>query len=177
VNRHEENPLTATMGTMVDVHSSFPGASNQTDKFVGTWRLVSATSTTKNGEPGDPPYGEGPTGLLTYTGDGRMSSLISYGGRKPLSIGRGGMEAQEEQAQAFKTFLAYAGRYTASGGNVTHHVEIASIQNYVGRDLVRQARLQDDQLILVAPPTLVNGKIQTVELIWQRLARDAGPIV
>jgi hypothetical protein len=141
------------------------------DRVVGTWKLVSAASTTKNGEPGDPPYGAEPAGVLTYTEDGRMSSLISYSGRKPLSIGRGKSETQQEQAEAFSTFLAYAGRYSFSAGKMTHHVEISSIQNYVGKDLVREVKLLDDQLRLTAPPTLVNGKIQSVELVWERLPR------
>jgi len=75
----------------------------------------------------------------------------------------------EEQAEAFKTFLAYAGRYTLRGDKVTHHIEISSIQNYVDKDLVRSVRFHGDRIILVTPPTLVNGKIQTLELIWQRL--------
>ena len=106
-----------------------------------------------------------PVGFLTYTADGRVTALISYGGRKSLSVGA----SPEEQAEAFKTFLAYAGRYTLSGDKVTHHIEISSIQNYVNKDLVRSVKFQGDQIILVTPPTPVNGKIQTVELIWQRL--------
>ena len=46
-----------------------------------------------------------PGGFLTYTGDGRVTAIISYEGRRPLSVGAG----TEEQAEAFKTFLAYAG--------------------------------------------------------------------
>jgi hypothetical protein len=97
-----------------------------------------------------------------------VTALISYGGRKSLSVG-GGASALEEQAEAFKTFLAYAGRYTLSGDKATHHIEISSIQNYVGKDLIRRVKFQDDQIILVTPPAMVNGKIQTVELIWQCL--------
>jgi len=52
---------------------------------------------------------------------------------------------------------------------VTHHIEISSIQNYVGKDLVRSVKFQDDQITLLTPPTLVNGKIQTIKLVWQRL--------
>jgi hypothetical protein len=136
------------------------------DKLVGTWKLVSASSTTSKGEPSEPPYGLDPVGFLTYTGDGRVTALISYGGRKPLSGGGGTLE---EQAEAFKTFFAYAGRYKLSGDKVTHTIEISSIQNYVDRDLVRSVKFQDDRIILVTPPTLVNGRVQTVELIWQRL--------
>jgi len=144
---------------------------NTNDKLVGTWKLVSASSTTSKGEPGEPPFGLNPVGFLTYTGDGRVTVLISHGGRKLLS-GGGGALAQEEQAEAFRTFFAYAGRYTFGGDKVTHHLEISSIQNYVDRDLVRSVKFQGDQIILVAPPTPVNGKVQIVELIWQRLPTD-----
>jgi hypothetical protein len=143
---------------------------HEIDKLVGTWKLVSASSKTSKGEPGEAPYGLSPAGFLTYTAEGRVTALISYGGRKALS-GTGG--TVEEQAEAFKTFLAYAGRYTLAGDKVTHTIEVSSIQNYVDRNLVRSIKFQDDRLILITPPTLVNGKIQTVELIWQRLQASA----
>jgi hypothetical protein len=146
------------MGAVVPGHTS--------DKLVGTWKLVSASSTISAGERNETPYGLNPVGFLTYTEDGRVSALISYGGRKSLSIGGG---TREEQAEAFKTFLAYSGRYTLIGDTVTHSIEISSIQNYVNKELVRSVKFQDDRIILVTPPTPVNGKIQTVELIWQRL--------
>ncbi len=133
--------------------------------LVGTWKLVSAASTTPKGERNATPYGPNPAGFLTYAEDGRVTSLISYGERKPLSIaGR-----TEEQAEAFNTFLAYAGRYTLSGDKVTHYIEISSIQNYVGKDLVRNIKFEGDQIVLITPPTMVNGKIQAIELTWQRL--------
>jgi hypothetical protein len=135
------------------------------DRLVGTWKLVSASSTTSAGERSETPYGASPVGFLTYAGDGRVTALISYGGRKALSVGA----PPEEQAEAFKTFLAYAGRYTLSGDKVIHHIEISSIQNYVDRDLVRSVKFQGDQITLITPPTPVNGKIQTLELTWQRL--------
>jgi hypothetical protein len=142
------------------------GFGNANDKLVGTWKLVSASSTTSAGERCETPYGPSPVGFLTYTADGRVSAMISYGGRKSLSV-RGG--TPEEQADAFKTFLAYAGRYKLSGDQVIHHVEISSIPNYVDKDLVRRVKFEGDRIVLVTPPTRLNGKLQTVELIWQRL--------
>jgi Lipocalin-like domain len=142
------------------------GTQMTTDKLLGTWKLVSVSSTASTGERSETPYGRSPTGFLTYTVDGRVTALISYDGRKLLAFGGGTLE---EQAEAFKTFLAYAGRYTLSGEEVTHHVEVSSIQNYVNKDLIRNVKFQGDRIILVTPPTPVNGKIQTVELIWQRL--------
>ncbi len=134
-------------------------------KLVGTWKLVSASSTTSGGVRNETPYGSNPVGLLTYTGDARVAASISYGGREPLSVAAG----TEEKAQAFNTFLSYAGLYTFKDDKVIHHVEVSSIQNYVGRDLIRTVKFEGDQIILVTPPTPVNGKIQTFELIWRRL--------
>lgn len=137
------------------------------DSLIGTWKLLSATSTTPAGERNETPYGVNPSGLLMYTEDGRVAAIISYGGRKLLA---GPIAALQEQAEAFKTFLAYAGRYSLHGDKVTHQIEISSIQNYVGRDLVRRVEFRGDQIVLVTPPTPVDGKVQIVELIWQRLA-------
>jgi Lipocalin-like domain len=136
------------------------------DKLVGTWKLLSASSTTSTGERSETPYGLHPVGFLTYTEDGKVTAMISHGGRKVLSSGGGSVE---EQAEAFKTFFGYAGRYTVSGDQVIHHVEISSIQNYVGRDLLRNLKFEGDRITLITPPTPVGGKTLTFELIWQRL--------
>jgi hypothetical protein len=143
---------------------------HRADELVGTWKLVSASSTTSTGERIEAPYGVGPVGYLTYTADGRINSVISYGGRKPLSMGGGKIE---EQVEAFKTFLAYAGRYSLSGDKVIHHIEVSSIQNYVDRDLIRTVKFEGDRITLITPPTPVNGKVQTIELVWQRQSGSA----
>jgi hypothetical protein len=138
---------------------------NKAAGLVGTWKLVSASSVTSKGKRNETPYGTVPVGILSYSEDDRVTALISYDGRKPLSA----VPNVEEQAEAFKTFFAYSGQYTFSDDKVIHHIEICSIQNYVGKDLVRSVKFQGDQIVLVTPPTPVNGTIQSVELIWQRL--------
>jgi Lipocalin-like domain len=139
------------------------------NKLPGTWRLVSASSTDASGTQLQSPYGANPAGFLTYTQDGRVTALISYSERKPLSVGAKGTALLEEQAAAFKTFLAYGGRYRLSGDKVIHSIEISSIQNYVGKELVRSVKFQGNRILLLTPPTMVNGKIQIIELVWERL--------
>jgi len=56
------------------------------DELVGTWRLLSASLSTAGGARDDAPFGLSPTGFLTYTQEGRMSAMISYSARKPLSV-------------------------------------------------------------------------------------------
>jgi len=137
-------------------------------KLVGTWKLLSASLSTAGGERNDAPFGPSPTGFLTYTREGRMSAMISYGGRKPLSVSDWSLAAVDEKAEAFGTFLAYSGRYTLTEDQVIHHVEISSLQNWVNTDLVRLIKFQVDRIILATPPTSINEKIQTWELVWER---------
>jgi hypothetical protein len=141
------------------------GVAHTSGPLVGTWKLVSVTSTTLSGERDEAPYGAKPNGILTYTDDGRVSAMTSFDGRKPLPVAA----RVEQQAEAFKTFLAYAGRYRLSGDTVTHSVEIASIQNWVDQDLVRKVKFEGDRITLITPPTPSNGKMQIFELVWQRL--------
>lgn len=139
------------------------------NQLVGTWKLLSASSTDSSGQQLDPPYGANPVGFLTYTDEGRVTALISYSGRKPLSVGAKPPALSVEQAEAFKTFLAYGGRYRLSGDKIVHSIEISSIQNYVNRELVRSVRFQGDEIVLVTPPSMVNGKMQIIELTWKRV--------
>src|SRR5271166_3608827 len=85
------------------------GVAQPNDALVGTWKLVSGTDTTDKGET-RAGYGQNPTGFLTYTSDGRMMAIISYGGRKPLSVPDYVSAPPEERAAAYSTFIAYAGR-------------------------------------------------------------------
>ena len=56
------------------------------DSVVGTWKLASDTATTEKGDVDKAVLGQNPSGLLTYTADSRMMTIISDDGRKPLSI-------------------------------------------------------------------------------------------
>ena len=138
------------------------------NQLLGTWTLISVSSASSTAERDGTPYGINPSGYLTYGEDGRVTALISYGGRKILSP----TATADDYAEAFKTFFAYAGRYTLNANQVVHHVEVSSIQNYVNRDLIRTVSFEGDRIALVTPPTLVNGKMQTVTLTWQRIPKN-----
>jgi len=138
------------------------------DGLVGTWRLVSASASTADGRHLDAPFGSNPTGAITYTREGRMIAIISHSGRKPLSGDRISSPAAE-RAEAFATCFAYAGRYSVSGNQVIHHVEISSVQNWVNTDMVRLVTLEGDRITLRTPLLSVGGTMQTTDLIWERV--------
>jgi hypothetical protein len=144
------------------------------EKLVGTWKLLSVISKTDQGDVNKAVYGENPKGFINYTADGRMIVVITEDGRKPLSVNDRVAAPVEERAQAFSTMTAYAGTYTVSGDEVVHHVEIASIPNWVNTDQVRTAKIQGNRVTLVTPPISRGGVMQTFELTWERV-KSSGP--
>jgi lipocalin-like protein len=139
------------------------------DGVVGTWKLVSVKATTNKGDVDKAALGENPSGLLTYTADGRMMAIISDDGRKPLSIADRVAAPVEERAQAYSTFMAYAGRYTFTCDRVVHHIEVASLQNWVNTDQTRFLTLQGDRMSVRNTPQLRASVMVTIESVWERL--------
>ena len=88
-------------------------------KIVGTWRMLAVYSWTDKDQKdlNKEAYGPHPSGLITYTPDGRMSVLEVYDDRTPLSKDREAASL-EERAEAFSTMVAYAGSYTLDGDKV-----------------------------------------------------------
>ncbi len=145
------------------------GIAQSKDALVGTWKLVSARDTPEKGEVRDA-FGLNPTGFLTYTADRRMMAILTFDGRKPLSVPDYISAPSDERAAAFATLVAYAGTYTFTGDRVIHHVEVAWMQNFVKTDQTRFiVNLQHDSLTLRTPPFLKGGVRVTQELVWERV--------
>ena len=145
------------------------GTTQGKETVVGTWKLLSASYLVGNQLVNGHPYGLQPTGLITYTGDGRVMVAVAFDGRKPLSVNDFITAPAEERAQAFATFFAYAGRYTFTGNKVVHHVEVASIQNWVNTDQVRLVTLRGDRLSLRTLSSSIGGVPHTAELVFERV--------
>ncbi len=142
INDLDRSQLKSALFAVVLLAATFPGhlMAQDSNRLVNTWRLVSASSSTAGGDKDDAPFGSSPTGFLSYTSDGRVNVIISHDGRKLLSVADRIAAPPEQRAEAFATFFAYAGRYTVNDDKVTHHVEAASVQNWVGTDLIRVLR-------------------------------------
>jgi Lipocalin-like domain len=140
------------------------------DTLVGTWRLIAASAFVRDTQDSSP-LGRRPSGLLIYTREGTMAAVISYGDRQPLSVGDWLAASSAEHADAFTTF-AYGGQYTIAEGFVTHHVEVASVENWVGTDLVRAVKLDGERVTLRTPSIMAGGTERVMELVWERV--DSG---
>lgn len=143
-------------------------------KLAGTWKLVAASATSASGVVDKLPFGANLSGTLIYTAEGRVAVLLSYGDRKPLSGSDRLTAPAAERAEAFATFFAYSGRYSVAGDRVTHHVDIASYPNWVNTDFVRIFAVSGERLTLRTPPLSVGGRMQTSDLVWERLRPGEG---
>ncbi len=139
------------------------------DSVVGTWRLLSVTATTEKDGLGKPVLGQHPAGLLTYTANGRMMAIISDDGRKPLSIADRVAAPVEERAEAYSTFMAYAGRYTFTCDKVVTHVEVASLQNWVNTEQTRFVTVKGNRMQVRNTPMLRAGVTVNIQSEWERL--------
>jgi hypothetical protein len=95
--------------------------------------------------------------------------MISDDGRKPLSAADRVAAPAVERAEAYSTFMAYAGRYTFTCDKIVHHVEVASLQNWVNTDQTRFVRLQGNRLFVQNTPQIRGGVAMTLESVWERL--------
>ena len=135
-------------------------------RLVGTWLLVSNEWLTPDGEVAQRPFGEEPVGQLMYSREGTMSAILVSNDRPPEARPREG--SAEERAIAFDKVLAYSGTYEVRGEVVVHHVLASSIPSDTGRDRIRGFKLEDDRLILLATPMIVDGVEQVHRIVWRR---------
>lgn len=150
--------------------------STQSNPLLGIWQLVKAIAILPDGTIEPNVYGANPSGYITYTPEGRMMVLFARSDRPSLSLDISSPFSKDiyalpatECMQAFATCNAYAGRYTLSGNTITHHIEIATIPNRVGTDLIRTFELNRNQISLRTPPTMSDGTSKIYELVWERL--------
>ena len=101
--------------------------------LTGTWFLGEAYAVGP-GERLYDVYGARPSGVIHYGDDGRMMALITHDGRERLDGDR--QAAPEAQrAQAYKSSIAYAGRFTLEAGWISHWVDVSTYPNWVGTAL------------------------------------------
>jgi Lipocalin-like domain len=130
--------------------------------FVGSWSLKSWTMNTSDGRT-EHPFGEDAVGMILYTNDGHMAAHLMRRRRTHSAI-ENARESTLDPTQI--EYISYCGPYSVreEEKTVAHHVEAASITDWVDTDLVRRFRFSDDSLTLIAATP--DGSTHT--LIWVR---------
>jgi len=132
--------------------------------LVGSWRLISCVledvetgERTKN-------WGEHPNAYLVITASGRLIVVQSAEGRKVP-------KTAEDQSAAFRSSLAYTGRYRVHGSEIVTTVDVAWDEAWVGTEQLRYYRFEGDRLHIEAAPqriSIFGDKLLRAHLVWER---------
>ena len=138
------------------------------DRIVGTWKLVSAEQTLKDGTTRPyPRFGAKGKGFLMYQRDGYMCADLVNPDR-PKWTDTAHPTPEEKLAAADGTF-AYCGRYEidVKQKQIVHLPEVATDPGYVGSRQLRPYAFEDDRLILSGieknDPSVARWKI-----VWEK---------
>ncbi|MES2626543.1 MAG: lipocalin-like domain-containing protein [Pseudomonadota bacterium] len=141
------------------------------DKFRGVWRLRSYEFQDEEGSASYP-FGQNPRGLLMYDRSGMMSVQIIRHDR-PLFPSEDMFGAAPDTVKAaFEGLNTYYGTFAVDESShvVVHHVEGASMPNRTGSMQIRHYEFSRNELILKAPARLLDGKMLTGVLVWERVS-------
>jgi lipocalin-like protein len=168
-----EFPMTSLIRTgllalVIIVVGAYSIASQAAEPLVGSWRLVSWVEVETESKSVHAPFGDNPSGMITYTTDGHMSLFIIDPKRKPPA----GPKATDAEADGlYRTMIAYAGAYNTEGNKVTHKIQFSWNQAWTGTNQQRFFEVTDNQLTIKTPPIIspVSGKESVHTLLWERM--------
>lgn len=132
--------------------------------LVGTWKLVSATFEDVQTKEQKAFLGEHPNGSAVFTPEGHLIVLIT-------AEGRHAPQTAAERDAAFRSQIAYSGRYCVDGTKFLTKVDIAWNEAWVGTDQMRFFRLEGDRLSIEtapAPNLDFSGRMTRGILVWER---------
>jgi hypothetical protein len=136
--------------------------------IVGTWRMVSWIEEETESNAVSKPFGDKPSGLISYTADGHMMVFFADTTRKAPAAPK----ATDAEASAlYRTMVAYTGTYSVEADKVTHNIEIAWNQAWSGTKQQRSFELKGDALLIKTPPFIspFSGKQIVSTLAWERI--------
>jgi Lipocalin-like domain len=132
--------------------------------IVGSWKVISYEVEFQDGGAAQRPLGDRPNGYLLFNADGRMTAYLEAGGRK-------GAHTDEERAAAFKSLMAYTGKYRVEGDTWTTMVDGAWNAEWVGTAQKRFFTLEGNRLSVVAQwnkNPLYGGRLTRGRLTFER---------
>ena len=116
-----------------------PSFGADSNKIIGTWKLVSYVTEVQTDGKKEPAMGQNPTGYAVFNAEGRVFLLLTGDERKPA-------KTSQERAELFTTLIAYTGTYRVDGDKWTTKVEVSWIPEWVGTEQVRSVTVDGERL-------------------------------
>ena len=157
----------ALLGFVVLPSSAISQQRSLKDQLVGTWTLVSAAQTTKEGVKSDR-WGPSPRGRATFEADGRYSFMIFRSDVPKFASNNLNQSTPEESRAAIQGMTANYGTWSIDEATktLTTNIEGASMPNLVGGTQKRIiSSLTADELKYTNPASQI-GTVDDV--VWKR---------
>ena len=138
------------------------------DRIVGTWKMVSAEDTMKDGTTRPyPAYGPHGKGFIMYQRDGYMCGVLVNPDR-PKWADPVHTTPEEKIAAADGTF-AYCGRYEidAKQKQIIHLPEVATDPGYAGSRQVRPYAFEGGRLVL-SDTEKEDPSVARWKIVWEK---------
>jgi hypothetical protein len=133
-------------------------------QLAGAWKLISAVMEDVDTAERKHLWGEHPNGYIVLTPAGRWIVIQTAEGRTAPKV-------DEERSTAFRTMLAYSGKFRVEGNKVIIKVDIAWDESWTGTEQVRHYHTDGDKLYIEAAPqpyAAFGGKVMRGILVWTR---------
>jgi hypothetical protein len=134
------------------------------EALIGTWKLVSCVLEDVETKVQKFVWGRNPNGYIVMTPEGRWIVIQT-------AEGRHAPQNDEDRIAAFKSLLAYSGKYRTEGNKVVITVDIAADEAWNGTEQIRYYKIDGDELhIEAAPQAYANfgDKVMRGILVWKR---------
>ena len=135
-----------------------------TRMLVGTWKLVSCLMEDVETKERKPVWGDHPNGYIILTPGGRWIVVQTAEGREAP-------QNDDDRMVAFRSMLAYSGKYRTEGNKILIKVDIAWDESWNGTEQVRYYTIEGDHLHIEAalqPYANFGGRVMRGILIWTR---------
>jgi hypothetical protein len=120
-------------------------ADDAAKQLVGSWKVVSLITRFDGGDAVEP-FGPNPKGRLVLTAEGQWIIILTAADRGPA-------KTLEEKARLLDSMLAYSGKYTTEGNQMTIQVDMSWNEIYSGanQDQTRFFNIEGDILTIRSP--------------------------
>jgi hypothetical protein len=134
------------------------------ERLAGNWKLVSCFTEDVQTKQQNNVYGEHPNGYMGFTPAGRFFGLITADKQTAP-------QTTEEQAAAYRSMLAYTGKWRLEAEKFIVKVDAAWNEGWVGTEQVRFWRLDGNKLLITSAPIPnpnAAGSMMIGTLVWEK---------
>lgn len=138
------------------------------DKIIGTWKLLSFEVINKTSDKHFYPYGKNPIGTLIFSADNFMSVAIMADNRENLSVESIQMATDQEKIRTIESYLSYSGAWKIENDKIFVTVLVSLLPNWTNKEHYRQFKISDNKLNFKTPIIKQGDNEVYIELSWTK---------